>query len=508
MADQVPGAGAPVAAASTPAAPSTPSTGAAASTGSPATGTEAGSAAATPSFKVGDDPLKFLSDARATADKAAPAEGAKPEGEGDAASAEEAKKADDAAKKAAEEDAAAKDEAAKAEAAKKAEETEDADLKEDEIAELARTTLAEGGPLPPAELAAKLKENPELDAALRKVPELRQQIFHASRLAAKVTEFQEEVGDIETAKFLKENAVRFGDLQEMFSTIDDVDSTRPLIGKLIELTHQVNEDGTPKLDPQTNKPISDGSVGRFMDNIFKMALDFYEDDAKKSGKDDLVAAAQVLKERLSGSSASDEGMSDELKKQQAEIKAEREALDKQKIADLERQHTSFEKAVGDDVDKQVRDLVSGVVNNTNLTDFNKKAAVGQIAEALYENLKNNKVFTNERDALMRRGYGQEVQQKRVALAVRTAKQALRRVAAPILREAGATKLARQDELLSKVAAQVADTQADPKGATKAPPAAQALTPEQKLSQFRKDFQAKNGRQPSELDIVRFVRTSA
>jgi hypothetical protein len=264
------------------------------------------------------------------------------------------------------------------------------------------------GPLPTKDLAVALEKNPELSAALEKAGIDRNTLFATARLAQRTAKYDELFnGDLDAAKQAHQDAGSFGELSEMFTDADSPDKTRGLLGKFMEFSYQLDEEGHPLLDPATKQPLTDGSVGRFMDNVLALVLDFQGSRAKAEKKEDLLAAIDILKaetglSRGTGSAEQEEGLSEELKAERTRIKAERDKLDSEKLADANRKSQEFETAVASGIESGLDSEIEKLLAHTDLQGGQKKWVADQIKERTTERLKNSKLFFSKLDALMRR----------------------------------------------------------------------------------------------------------
>jgi hypothetical protein len=378
---------------------------------------------------------------------------------------------------------------------------EEDDENVDPLKEAAREALGKGTTLAPKELRAKINASPELKAALAADPELGHSLFRMSREASEAANYRELFPTTEDAQFAHQMANQLGELQSLFSDATDVDSTSSLIAKLVEMTYDVDANGEIVKDPQTGQPTSDGSVGRFLDNVTNMALDFYANRAEEEGNDALLAAVQVLKASMGATAPQDEDLPEHIKKERDAINAEKETLHRQQLDSLQRQHGDFEQKVATQIDSQINQLVTSLISGTNISEFNRKTAIAEITKELLAHLKKDQLFLHRRDDLMRRGYSDDVASKRVGLAMSRVNKAIGRIAAPILREAGANSLNSQEKVASKIATQVETSRIEPKGGSR--PVATPAKPSvpQTITQFREQYAKEHGgRTPSEAEI--------
>lgn len=376
---------------------------------------------------------------------------------------------------------------------------------ESSVEEEQEFVLEPTGPLPPKDLAAKLKENPELDAALDKAG-LKAPMYEAARLAQQVSGFKEVFPDVESAKYAAQTSQEFGMLAESFNKISDVKSTASFLSALMPLTYVLDEEGNPKLGAD-NQPISDGSVGKFMDNAIGLALDSLVKRAEKENDEDLLSAVEMIKERTGRgpSSAAQESLTEEQKAKQAELDAREAKVKEEQVTREQQKEQEFELNVQKDIESDVDKLLDKILDKAELGGFNQKYLRDDIKEGIFAKVAARKDFFLQMDALMRRPMSEKVRKERVALATRTIKSLYE----PVVREkmiAAGVKLKQQQADQSKnQAAREAQSRSEVHGAARPAQPQQMPTDDQLYSEAEKELTKENNRSPNSGEI--FLRVS-
>jgi hypothetical protein len=374
-------------------------------------------------------------------------------------------------------------------------------------------TLDPLGPLPIPELAAKFKEHPELAAALEKAGIERNTLFATARLATKAAKYDEIFdGDLDTATTAKQQAERFADLGDRFTAIKDPETTRSFLQDLMSLSYQLDDDGNPVIDPATKQPKTDGSVGRFMDNVLGMALAYQENAGREKKDEDLLAAVDILKARTGLSrgtaSAEQENMTEEQKAREAAINSREQEIRRQEFEATSAREKEFEIKVASGIDTKLNDEIAKILSFTDLTgDLTKgqqKLVADEIREKVTERLKGSKIFFSKLDALMRRPMGDKTQQARVAHGINSARPLIPVIARQVLKEQGITLKAKASAKIAKSDAQAVATRSEIKtGGQPAKPAA-APNAQQLTEQVRTEFLAANKREPTTAEMFQAI----
>jgi hypothetical protein len=369
------------------------------------------------------------------------------------------------------------------------------------------------GPLPTTELAAKFKEHPELAAALEKAGIERNTLFATARLATKAAKYDEIFdGDLDTATTAKADAERLGEMVDMFANASDPDKTRGVLQKFMEFSYKLDEEGNPVIDPATNQPKTDGSVGRFMDNVLSMVLEFQTNRGKEAKDEDLLAAVDILKARTGLSrgtaSADQENLTEEQKAREAAINSREETFRRQEDAARSAREQEFEVKVASGIDTKLNDEIAKILSFTDLTgDLTKgqqKLVADEIREKVTERLKGSKIFFSKLDALMRRPMGEKTQQARIAHGINSARPLIPVIARAVLKEQGISLKAKTSAKITKSDAQEKAARSEIKtGGQPAKPAA-AQTAQEMTETVRSEFLAANKREPTTAEMFQAI----
>jgi hypothetical protein len=204
----------------------------------------------------------------------------------------------------------------------------------------------------PKELIEKLNAKPELKAALEADPEIRDLIFSNARVAAKNKAYSELFGSVDEARTVSDGHKTFANLRNLMGQVKpgDLSSTQPFINAMLEQGALRDEEGNP-LRRQDGSLVTDGSVGRLMNNLAQLRLANSKPKRKRTGDNETLAALDTIMERAgfrAPSSVAEDEMSDSLKAQKAELDAERKQMDEaratqQKAAQTNHDNTVFGK---------------------------------------------------------------------------------------------------------------------------------------------------------------------
>jgi len=363
------------------------------------------------------------------------------------------------------------------------------------------------GPLPPRDLQAKLKANPELQAALDKDPDLKNSLFAASRLAQKAAQYDEIVGTPEEATAAVAASQQFADLSGRFSSIRDRDTYKHAIEGLIAATTLYDDAGQPLM--RDGKPVTDGTVGRLIEQNFGAGLDYWDSVASSSNDDELQAAVEILKARAFGGAASaKEGFTEEQQRQAEELKQEREQLNTEKFAAETEKQTAFDGRVNARVESVVTKAIDSRVAMVEVDASDKADLTRRITEKLYTRISENASYQNALDPLLRRqGHGKAKEDARVKLASDWTNQILPK----IVRE---EMLAMGEKLTLRTAGKKAAATARETASRSEPASAMTHTKPAEMSthdlhtKLRGDFaKTHQGRTPSPQEMLGLLRTA-
>lgn len=364
-------------------------------------------------------------------------------------------------------------------------------------------------PLPPTKLTELVKNAPpEVQAWLDANPDAKNSLYANARLASKVAKYEQHFESPEEAGDAVQDAKMYAELVQGFTGATGLPETRTLLGKIMELSYLRDDDGNVMVDPDSKAPLADGSVGRFMDNVLGLALDYYGGRAKNLNNEDLAAAVDTLKAVREGrgtGSADQEDLTETQKAEAQRLKTEREDLDRTKTAENNRKYDEFERGVAVDTDKEVDKFLGSILDKTDLSDFNRKYVQDQIKEKVWAAVKDNPRFITQRDRLGQRAMGAKTRQERIALAMKYAKPTVEKLAREEFRRAGIRLKSQGDARKAASDAREAASRSEQKGAGQ--PAAPATLPKagDLEEQVRQEYaKANNGREPSSAQILQGV----
>lgn len=460
-------------------------TGSGAGAGSGGTGggeTGAAPAVTTPEVNPADNPREFLRDAVSKV-KIDAETGQRVE---DKTQAPEEKAAADALAKA-EADKAAAAKTGEGQPQPKTEEEQEAekaaaDQKAKE-AEAAKTQaeanpLDKGGPVPAEKLAEALKTNPELGAALEKAGIDKEQLFETSRRAALSEQFLEHFPTPEAAKFGRESAEHFYDIEESFPKIQTTEDLDKFItGTMLPLSLVYGPDGKPVMNPDGKSFKTDGSVSRFMGlvedfghNVSKgLAESIIQQGIRAGGEqgdqikeygERLKSALDVIGEfRAAGyKMPTPKGQAAELSPEQ---KAEFDRLKKLeqettagKSKEQEAQTTAFEENLFKDATEDSDKFLRATIDATSLTENEKKHAIADIYEEVGKKMGADRTFQQLKQQLWAQGLNDKTRAEIRALNKRTFTVYAAKVMDKVLSEAGAKRIQANADRQAKIDAQI------------------------------------------------------
>lgn len=336
---------------------------------------------------------------------------------------------------------------------------------EGEAAAGAETTETEENPYQPNEaiaakdLSQKLKDNPELAAALEKAPELKNQLYANARLAARVGEYEKIFLSPQEAT---QAAEAHGTYTMLSGLLNSVDPGNPETGEqffraMLEQTYLRDEEGNVLKNEQGN-PRTSGKLGSFIKTRFgnglanKMqALANQRANAEQRGDYDAVDEISRNMEHLEYTAAefglrapagADEGeIPEEVKREKAALAEREKVLNERDATQRKEAESRFNEEVdvstGEAFDREIGLLLKGA---TGLDDHNRATVLANIKRELETFMDSNKFFGNDYDMLLTRDGGKfspTTRQKVVALNLRYLQDALRSgVAKKALADAG------------------------------------------------------------------------
>lgn len=378
------------------------------------------------------------------------------------------------------------------------------------------------------ELAEKLKADPDLAAKLEAAG-IKDAVFANARLADKAIKFTEVFpGGLEDATFAKEQASTFGELDNVATAVVDVDSVKNFYQSLMPLSYVLDDAGNPipdeaggfKTDGTVNRIIGSTvryAVQQFPQDVFNevmalpggkdMLLKQIESLATGSDDDELKAALEIVQERFGqrASAAKNEPQTQkekELFEKEQSLKAEKEGLDRQRQTAESQKAEDQERAVATDISSRIDKLIDSTFANFAIPEFNKKTAKEEIRKALYERISSDPVFKSQANQLSRKQYTEKAHTERVGLALRTAKSLLMTVARPVLKDAGADVIRKQEAKLAKITTQAEVTQrTEPKGSSSPTGGAPQMTGAQEVQAAKESLAKKGNASPSTSELL-------
>lgn len=378
------------------------------------------------------------------------------------------------------------------------------------------------------ELAEKVKNDPELAAALEKSG-LRNALFANARLADKANQFIKEFpGGFDEVKFTKQYAAEREALEGGFTTVGTPQEVGQFFTDVVmPMSYVLDENGQPVPDGRGSF-VTDGSVDRFIDNTVNLGLQLFPAQVFKNlltlpngkeavlkeisslaaeGDDEMKAALEILEDRLgkrSSSSPAREPQSEQEKQLAAEraaVNAEKERLTQQRQTEAQQRDTDNERAVATSISSEANKLIDQVLGKFAISEFNKESAKEKIRNALYDRINEDQTFKMQAAQLARKQYGAKSHQERVGLALRTAKSYLWSVAQPIIKAAGGELVAQNQAKHQKIATQIDASKKEPKAGLTTPSGSAApLTAAEVTAKARENLKAQ-GKDPSSTAAV-------
>lgn len=358
----------------------------------------------------------------------------------------------------------------------------------------------------PKELLDKLNAKPELKAALDADPELRDLIFSNARVAAKNKGYSELFGSVDEARTVSEGHKTFANLRNLMGQVkpNDPQSTQSVINAMLEQGALRDEEGNV-LRRQDGSLVTDGSVGKFLNNALQLRLNLIENEAQRTGDNETLAALDTIMERAgfrAPSSAAEDEMSDSLKAQKAQIDAERKQIDDQRAAAQKEAQTNHDNGVFAKIDLSLDKAMTSIFDRaTGLTPFVRNQVELKLRSGLKKAIAGNPAYQAELDVIERMPLGDKRADRHATLATRYVQDHLLTVARPILAEAGVTiqKQAAANKQTQAARAEVA--RSDVRGSTAPAKPAAPQNPAAQRAQIRSELQQQFGREPLLEEII-------
>lgn len=278
------------------------------------------------------------------------------------------------------------------------------------------------GPLPVETLAKAITDNPTLAAELEKAGIDSELLYETSRRAARTDQYEQIYPTVEAAQFADESAKHFYDIEDGFPKIQTVEDLDGFITKTM-LPLSVLKDpatGEPLKNPDGSYQ-TDGSIARFFDSTSQMetvmsvravdrllanvpAGDEGEEAREQLGRiKDAIILAQEFRDngyRVPGKKGAGQPQRS-AEDQKAIDDANKIKQDAAKQSEEARQATikAYDDGVMNDIGTAVTGFVSGVLNRTALSDFDKEKIADSTMSKAWESLDNNRHWKARKDHL-------------------------------------------------------------------------------------------------------------
>lgn len=367
-------------------------------------------------------------------------------------------------------------------------------------------SLEQDGFVSARDLAAKIDANEALKTALP--ADIRNEIMANARLAQEGSEFKQIFASPDEAKVIADSAKEFAGFQEAFVSVTPdnvVQGTTNLISLMLQSSYRRDEDGN--LLMRDGKPVTDGTVGRFLTEAAKRWVDHNIVKKLEGLNDDSVTAALDLVMERAGlrPSTAEQGQEvdqaiaarkAELDRQEAEIKAQKEAARTEQIKSYK---SALNTQLGQVWEEETGKLLSAA---TGLSEFDREAVTQQINSAMVKALRESTAYRREKDQLEMRPMGDKRRAAEVALARSFLRTNLARIASPILAKAGVSVKAKADARQESQAAREQASRGEVRSgaAAKSTRAGTSQNPAQERAAVATDLKGRLGRDPNDSEI--------
>jgi hypothetical protein len=352
----------------------------------------------------------------------------------------------------------------------------------------------------PKDLNERINGNPELKQALETDPALRNAVFRNARLASETSKYKEIFPDVESAQYAAQSASRFRELDELFLNATTPEGTGRFLQKWAEMAMFTDAQGNPVLEkgvPQLHPAFT-----TMLDNLRNNELDFLQQTAERNGDQELMAALDVVRERISpASQAHDNELPPHIRAAAEQIKAREAELGRRQLEQQYAEQARFDRVVGEDATQKIDALIEPALNKAALSDFVRQTAREKIDNAIVEGLGRNKFFQARMAELARYPQTLETRQQRVNLIMSHVQAITGPIVRQVLREASQPVMRAQEDRRSRIDAQVARSRSEPKGATSTSFTGKLLAPEQLFEQIRSDYSTEHGEEPSAQRLI-------
>lgn len=355
------------------------------------------------------------------------------------------------------------------------------------------------------DLAAEIDGNEALKAAL--TPELRSKIMANARIAQEGAAFKEIFSSPEEARVISDTAKEFAGFQEAFVSItpDNVaQGTTELISKLLQASYRRDDDGNVLM--RDGKPVTDGTVGRFLAETSKRWFDHNIVQKVEAAKDESLSAALDLVMERAGlrPSTADQGQQvdpaiaakqAELDRQLSEVRSQQEAARQESVKSYKSTLNTQLGQVWDDEMGKLLGLATG------LSDFDRENVQAQLDKATRDAIRASTAYRREKDLLEMRPMGDKRRADEIALARKFLRTNLANIARPILAKAGVSVTAKAGARQEAQAAREQASRGEVRsGAAVQPMKAGQMTPAQERASVTEALQQKLGRAPDDSEV--------
>lgn len=366
--------------------------------------------------------------------------------------------------------------------------------------ERAALELQEEDVFSPRDLNERINANPQLKQAMESDPALRNAVFRNARLASEAGKYKEIFPDVDSAQYAAQAASTFRELDELFLNAATPQGTGKFLQKWAEMAMLTDEAGRPVIE--NGAPRLHPAFTSMLDNLRNNELNFLYQKAEKAGDQELMAALDVVRERVSPASrAQVDELPPHIRAAAEQIQAREAELNRRQLQQQYAEQTRFDRVVGDDATQKIDALIEPALNKAALSDFVRQTAREKIDNAIVESLAHNRFFQARMAELARYPLTPEARQQRVNVIMSHVQAIAGPIVRQVLREASQPVMRAQEERKAKIDAQVARSRSEPKGATSASFTGKPLPPEQLFERIRKDYAEQHGEEPSVEKLI-------
>lgn len=287
-----------------------------------------------------------------------------------------------------------------------------------------------------AALSRMLKEQPELQAAAEASPRVKAQLYQMARRSQELAEYQELMPSLGRAREAAE-------AQQALQNYDQA-----YFGKAPEQFWQ----GLHQASGAT------GAYERNVQFLHQLFLDGLGERAASQGNESLTGAVEAIREALGwgnsrharsqatdgnrGANEATTSLPPQIRQQLEELQHLRTRLS----AEQQQQSEAFVNAAGEEVGRELRGFVDGILAETGFSDYEKANIARDFIERVSELSEQDRVHNAAlEDILARRGSTPEARAEIVRRSLQWVRQNGREVLEPILKQVGASLKQRQQQ---------------------------------------------------------------